>query len=406
MDNTAVSVMENNTSLSASTSVSVLQVTDLTYAHEQYDAFVDIFQPLLTIPEFKVRRELPLNEQCNAVFYEKTAHLKDTDFVEIDRPVLEMMGFKNIWNEKKDKHGQVKLDEYGNPKLEDTRKDFNHAIRCLRNMEGFKESSSLDDQYADFVIRKAAALQREAGSVRKGGSGLNKQEVWVRKRMLEHLVIMANTRNSRMIREYFLDLKRIMTEYTMYQMVYRSKQALSIKDTAIEELKKEMKEQSQQLKEQSHQMSAQAEQMKVQSQKLDISNQKLDMLAKILHKETDDKVLDVSTKKKKQELVVLRKKAEPTQIEVLRGQQNHVNQHLTRKHHDMEVVGKIDTYKNPINLLNRFAESIKKIRDERFEMSNNKIVLKNGSTVEDLMTVFHSLEEDKHATANDVQECL
>ena len=72
----------------------------------------------------------------------------------------------------------------------------------------------------------------------------------------------------------------------------------------------------------------------------------------------------------------------------------------------MEVVGKIDSYKNPINLLNRFNESIKKGGDEHFSKSNNKIVLRNGSTAEDLMHVFRSLDEDKHFVARKVKQCL
>ena len=367
-------------------------VTDLTVAHEQYDSLVDIYQPLLSIAEFRKQQQLPLNEQCDSVFYLKTAHLKDTDFVQIDRPVLEMIGFKNTWTEKKDRKGKVKLDENGFPKLEDTRKDFNHAIRCLRNMAGFKESSSLDDQDADYVIQKEQKFAPQSRGANLGSGGHNKLHIWVRKRMLEHLVIMANTCNSRMIREYFLDLKRLMTEYTMYQTVYRSQYELSLKDNVIGDLTNNVR--------------ALGEKIDVQNQKLDIQSQKLDMLAKILYKESDDKVLDVKTKRKKQELVVLRKIKEPNQIEVLRGQQNHVNQQLKRKHNDMEVVGKIDTYKNPINLFNRFGESIKRGRDERFKRSNNKIVLKNGSTVEDLMTVFHSLDEEKHVTATSVQRCI
>ena len=367
-------------------------VTDLTVAHEQYDSLVDIYQPLLSIAEFRKQQQLPLNEQCDSVFYLKTAHLKDTDFVQIDRPVLEMIGFKNTWTEKKDRKGKVKLDENGFPKLEDTRKDFNHAIRCLRNMAGFKESSSLDDQDADYVIQKEQKFAPQSRGAKLGSGGHNKLHIWVRKRMLEHLVIMANTCNSRMIREYFLDLKRLMTEYTMYQTVYRSQYELSLKDNVIGDLTNNVR--------------VLGEKIDVQNQKLDIQSQKLDMLAKILYKESDDKVLDVKTKRKKQELVVLRKIKEPNQIEVLRGQQNHVNQQLKRKHNDMEVVGKIDTYKNPINLFNRFGESIKRGRDERFKRSNNKIVLKNGSTVEDLMTVFHSLDEEKHVTATSVQRCI
>ena len=275
--------------------------------------------------------------------------------------------------------------------MEDTRSDFKSAVRCLRNMEGFRESDSFEDNEADYVIKKAARLPSAVG-----GSGLNKQEIWIRKRMLEHLVIMANTRNSRMIREYFLDLKRIMIEYVMYQTVYRSKHELSIKDTMIGDLRNDIQTLIKNSKLQTKKL----------HEKLDTQSQKLDIMTQILYKETENKVIDVTEKHKKQELVVLRKKMEPNQIEVLRGQVNHVNQTLKRKQNDMEVVGKIESYKNPINLFNRFGESIKMHSDDRFSKSNNKIVLRNGSTVEDLMTVFHTLDNDKYTTANDVKNCL
>ena len=387
-----------------------LQVTNIQYAHEQYDSFVDIRFEMLNISDFKQRRQLKLNEECDAVFYQKTAHLQDSDFLELDRPVLEMIGFKNSFVEKKDKNGNLKVDEHGNIKIFDTRADFNNAARCLRNMQGFRESDSLDDDQADFVIKRAAHLEKLAP---RGGSGLNKQEIWVRKRMLEHLVIMANTSNSRMIREYFLDLKRIMIEYVMYQTVYRSKYELSIKDTTIGGLRNDMQallKNSEELKEkfdtQSQQLNEQSQQLHAQSSQLDVQTQKLDMLAKILYKETDNKVIDVNEKQKKQELVVLRKKKEPNCFEVLRGQKNHINQQVKRKQNDMEIVGKIDGYKNPINLFNRFGETIKTDSNKRFKKSSNKIVLTNGSTVDDLMAVFHTLDDEKHDTANNVKSCI
>ena len=55
--------------------LSTLEIKSLQYAHEQYDEFVDISCPLLTMPEFKTRRELSLNEQVAAALYGKTAHL-------------------------------------------------------------------------------------------------------------------------------------------------------------------------------------------------------------------------------------------------------------------------------------------------------------------------------------------
>ena len=109
-------------------SASVLEIKDLKVAHEQYDDFVDIHRPVLSISEFKEKRNLPLNEKCASVFYSKTAHLKDCDFIEIDRSVLETIGFKNTFAEQKDKSGNIKLNETGNPKMRDMCNDFSNAI--------------------------------------------------------------------------------------------------------------------------------------------------------------------------------------------------------------------------------------------------------------------------------------
>ena len=118
--------MENSIVLSS------LEVSNTKYAEKQYCDFVDVHGPILTISEFQKRRNLPLNKQCSSVFYSKTAHLTDIDFVEIDRPIL-----KNTVYEMKDKNGNVKLDKNGNPKLKDIVSDFSSAIRCLRNTVGF-----------------------------------------------------------------------------------------------------------------------------------------------------------------------------------------------------------------------------------------------------------------------------
>ena len=67
---------------------SSLQVLNMQHAEEKYGGFVDVPFPVLTLSEFQKRRNLPLNEQCTAVFYARTAHLTDNDFVEIDRSIL------------------------------------------------------------------------------------------------------------------------------------------------------------------------------------------------------------------------------------------------------------------------------------------------------------------------------
>ena len=384
-------------------SVSVLEIKDLKVAHEQYDDFVDIHRPVLSIAEFKEKRNLPLNEKCASVFYAKTAHLKDYDFIEIDRSILETIGFKNTFYEKKDRHGNIKLDAEGNPKLQDMRTDFSHAIKCLRNTAGFVEGHSFDDDNVHFVIQKAVKTLGFTENPRHGGAGQNKQSLWIRMRALEHFIIMANTQNSFMIREYFIDLKRIMTEYNMYQKVYASKYELSIKDTSIKQLNAMVLS----LHEKSDNQTKQNQELLVKNDTLieisQIQSQKLDMLSQILHKESNDKVLPVKEKTKTQELVILQKRSDPKHCEVLRGQLNHLNSQLKRKQDDMDVVGKISTYKNPINLFNRFGDYLKENGEDRFKKTNNKIILNNGSTAADLMETIRALEEEKHIVAETVK---
>ena len=137
-----------------------------------------------------------------------------------------------------------------------------------------------------------------------------------------------------------------------------------------------------------------------------IQEQKLDMLAKIMYKESDHKVMDVKSTQKKQELVLLQSKENPKICEVLRGQKIHVNTQLKRKQDQMELVGKIDTYKNPINLYNRFSEITKKQKDERFQVQNNKVTLKNGTSPKELFDLFYTLEIEKHEIAHEVQNAL
>ena len=206
----------------------------------------------------------------------------------------------------------------------------------------------------------------------------------------------------------------------MYQAVYRSNQALCIKDTRIGELMQKMDCQNakiddlteqvtlqkEQLIVQNEQLGVQKEQLIVQNEQLGVHTQKLDKITQILYRETDNKVVDVIETKKKQELVVLQNKQNPRQCEILRGQTKHLEKQLKRKTNDMTVVGKIDSYKNPINLLNRFGEAIKNTGDDRFKKTSNKIVLKDGHTSDDLMNVFRILDDDKHSVAKEVKKCL
>ena len=248
---------------------SSLEISNMTYAEAQYGDFVDVYGPVLTMSEFQKRRNLPLNEQCSTVFYSKIAHLSDNDFVEIDRSILETIGFKNTSYEVKDKKGAVKVDKDGNSKVRDARSDFYQAIRCLRNTAGFVEGSSFDDTSAHFVIHKHKKLC-SSSQVQHGGH--NKQSLWIRKRALEHFILMANTSNSFIIREYFLDLKRVITEYTKYQIMYRTKFELCIKDSSIDELRSNIQALIKRTDKQNLQLEQQNQQLKKHNKQIEMQN--------------------------------------------------------------------------------------------------------------------------------------
>ena len=146
----------------------------------------------------------------------------------------------------------------------------------------------------------------------------------------------SQTESARQVRKYYICLEDLFTQYLLYQQAHE----MVLSTHRMEILSLENRELSNKL---DHVIAI------TESQ-----SQKLDMLSKILYKETDTKVVDVTEKSKKQALVILQNKNDRTELEIVRGQINHVNQ-VKRKRNDMEVIGTIDSYKNPINLLNRFV---------------------------------------------------
>ena len=63
------------------------------------------------LEEFRKRQQMPLNAECSQIFMTKTLPLNKNQFVEIDRSMFTMIGFKNIWVQQKDKHGNAKVAE-------------------------------------------------------------------------------------------------------------------------------------------------------------------------------------------------------------------------------------------------------------------------------------------------------
>jgi len=167
-------------------------------------------RPMLPFTEYVKERGYKLNAECVNVFYNRIKHLKEQDFVQIDRTVLEAFGYANTFKVVK-KNGIPKLDSNGNQVLIDGRNDFTTVIRHLKTMKSFTEGTSLDDINADYVLVPDLTS--------RGGK---KNLLYVKKEMLEHLCIMSNSPNSRVIREYFLELYRAVNDYIDYQKNYQN----------------------------------------------------------------------------------------------------------------------------------------------------------------------------------------
>ena len=53
-----------------------------------------------------------------------------------------------------------------------------------------------------------------------------------------------------------------------------------------------------------------------------------------------------------------------------------------------------------------FSEQTKKQKDNRFDVMNNKVTLKNGSTPTELLEALQTLEEKKHSVTKKVKSAL
>ena len=197
------------------------------------------------------------------------------------------------------------------------------------------------------------------GTVSSIHGGHLKKQVKMTKGAYKQLVMETQTEAAKLVRKYYICLEELFVQYLMYQRAYEVMKS----QMSVTLLTNENTNLSTKLDIVIHQNENMAHQLEIQTQQMQIQTQKLDLLSKILYKESDDKVLDVTSSHKKQELVVLRNKTDPDKCEVLRGQCNHVQSQLKRKQDNMEVIGKVETYKNPINLYNRFSENtVKKVQ--------------------------------------------
>ena len=158
------------------------------------------------------------------------------------------------------------------------------------------------------VVITTKILNKPSGSFSSNGGKRYHKEIKMTKNAYKELIMESQTEAARQVRKYYICLEDLFTQYLLYQQAYQSVLSMN----RFEVLTLENKELSNKLDKvlvQNEtllvQNETQSQTLKLQSQQLDIQSRKLDVVARILYNESDHKVLDVKTPRKKQELVVL-----------------------------------------------------------------------------------------------------
>lgn len=262
-------------------------------------------------------------------------------------------------------------------------------------VKGFYRGDSRNVIIENLAAAPAAARSKHGGH--------NQRCIKMTKAAYKELLMETQTEAARQVRKYYICLEELFTQYLMYQQAHelvRSRHQMQF----LQMENKELSDKLDQVISQNEHMLEQNEELKKQGK---VQLLKLDMLAQIINKETDNKVVDLNSKRKKQNLVVLQNRRYPNLYEILRGQQSHTITKTKRKHQEMNVVDTIETYMNPINLYNRFSERVKKERDERFEVKHNRVIVRDTSTTtQDLLDILHELDDEKKTIARKVYSVL
>ena len=280
-----------------------------------------------------------------------------------------------------------------------------------------------NNEYWGDGINVSINLTAATDLVRSKHGGHLKKQIKMTKGAYKQLLMETQTDAARQVRKYYICLEELFVQYLLYQRAYEVMKAEKSLEIVVTENKilsskldiviaqnKEQENYLQRVIVQNEGLSKQNEGLSKQndglSKQLQIQDRKLDTLSQILYHETNNKVVDVHNIKKQQELVVLQKKDDPETCVILRGQKAHVKNRMKRSQDEMHIVGTVESYKNPINLYNRFSEQTKKQKDGRFEVIHNKVTLKNGTTPTELLDCFNSLNEQKHEVADKVKRAL
>ena len=297
------------------------------------------------------------------------------------------------------------------------RLNFSRTSSLINKLEQlFPSPRGLNNEYWGDGVNVSITFNAAIAALKKGRGQHLKKDIEMTKGAYKQLLMETQTDSAKLVRKYYICLEELFVRYLLYQHAYemvkaeRSMEIMLIENKElIGKLDSVMTQNNdrelylQKIIDQNNSLAIQNDGL---SKQLDMQDKKLDALSHILHKVSDNNVMDVTNSWKQQELVVLQNRIEPEKCEVLRGQKCHVNLQLKRKQNQMDIVGKIEGYKNPINLYNRFSEQTKRTKDNRFEIVNNKVTLKNGTTSIELFDALNMLNDEKYTVADEVQDSL
>ena len=236
----------------------------------------------------------------------------------------------------------------------------------------------------------------DQNGTKKGRGGHNSKVIKVTKGAYKELLMETQTDAARQVRKYYICLEELFVQYLLYQQALELVKAEKCMEIVISEKKQLMTK-----------LDIVIEQNNGLARQLEIQDKKLDTLSQILYKESNNKVMDVKSTHKKQKLVVMQEKKDDSEsCIVLRGLKAHLNMQMKRTQDQMHVVGTVESYRNPINLYNLFSEQTKKQKDARFDVTHNKVTLKNGTAPIELLGVFKSLNDQKFSVAECVKKAL
>ena len=215
-------------------------------------------------------------------------------------------------------------------------------------------------------------------------------------RALEHFVIMANTENSFKVREFFLDLKNLMVEFSKYEIAYRAFSQLKLKDDKIDKLSVMMQELLGYSKETSSKLTETSTKLTETSTKLStvislVEGTKHDVVVPANNDEWQEIVIIMTSEDKKFYVVSCVQK-ENKKVTI----RNHKLNNADKK---MDVLHIIDSKPNAKNLLHRFKDYvIANDLTKQIKLSATSFTMSDDSdlTAEEIISVFEELSTIHH----------